>query len=338
MNTYSVAIIGAGPSGLALSYHLQKLGISFLLIEKDSVVGSSWKQMPDQLKLISFWKSNFLVNGDESLFKSHELISSEEFYEYLKNLYQKYNFKCEFNFDVISIDKNADGFKITSNDHRVINSKIVVDCRGYYSYPYFPKFELVNPKVQIIHYHDYKNPEQFTPYKKILVMGKRLSAGQVVAELVQSKKFEVALSCRGKIRFSPPPLILNILMTYGWVIETLFKKIGLGKKFKIEVFMDYKVKSIIESNVLVYPDIKKIEENKVIFANDCSDTFDVIILATGFKPPHYKLKNNFERADVENFMVLGREGQRSFVSRFLRGIREDAKNLSLYIEKRLNEN
>ena len=64
---------------------------------------------------------------------------------------------------------------------------------------------------------------------------------------------------------------------------------------------------------------------------------DLIILATGYTPPEFSLSaNGFESSKFKNYFILGRGAQQSFRSRFLRGIREDAKLLASMIKEKLS--
>ncbi len=49
---FDVIIVGAGASGLGVGIVLQKLGIDFLILEKDSV-GSSFRKWPKETRFIS---------------------------------------------------------------------------------------------------------------------------------------------------------------------------------------------------------------------------------------------------------------------------------------------
>ena len=48
-----VLIVGAGQSGLALGYHLQRRGRQVLLVDRNERIGGSWRARWDSLKLYS---------------------------------------------------------------------------------------------------------------------------------------------------------------------------------------------------------------------------------------------------------------------------------------------
>ena len=46
-------VIGAGQTGLALGYHLQKTPLRFLLVEHYDRIGASWRERYDSLVLFN---------------------------------------------------------------------------------------------------------------------------------------------------------------------------------------------------------------------------------------------------------------------------------------------
>lgn len=50
---YDVLVIGAGQAGLAMGYYLKQTKLSFLILDKGRVVGESWKERYDSLKLFT---------------------------------------------------------------------------------------------------------------------------------------------------------------------------------------------------------------------------------------------------------------------------------------------
>src|SRR5438045_8533477 len=60
-----VLILGAGPAGLSVGFELKQRGLPFLILERGSAVGHSWKRMPTHLKLVRRWKPNRLRGPTE---------------------------------------------------------------------------------------------------------------------------------------------------------------------------------------------------------------------------------------------------------------------------------
>src|SRR3954462_9640281 len=66
-----ILIIGAGPGGLFVGFELKERGLPFLILERGSGVGDSWKRMPTHLKLVSPWKANSLRGPKGRSFPRH---------------------------------------------------------------------------------------------------------------------------------------------------------------------------------------------------------------------------------------------------------------------------
>jgi thioredoxin reductase len=123
-----VAIIGAGPVGMAAAAHLTKRNIPFMLFESGATVGSSITSW-GHVKVFSPWKYNIDKVAKELLLKTKwkepketEVHSGKEFYDlYLKPLSELPEFKSniQVNSKVIAISKkNKDKMK-TNNREKV---------------------------------------------------------------------------------------------------------------------------------------------------------------------------------------------------------------------------
>ena len=83
-----IAIVGAGPAGLAVAGRLKKDGISFDLYDQAESIGDSWKKHYDRLRLHTVNKLSHLPNlpFPDSFPK---YVSRDEFINYQKE-YCKY--------------------------------------------------------------------------------------------------------------------------------------------------------------------------------------------------------------------------------------------------------
>ena len=329
---YDVIIIGAGPAGLALANHLKHLNI--LILEKGQV-GSSWANMPDNLNLITSWKSNFLRREDRNYFPSNKPQSANEFLGYLNYLAE--GIDISVNSEVTAVNKVDNEFVITTTKSELV-AKFVVNCTGYFNNPFVPSFENINSTIPMIHFKNYTNAKQFESSNRILIVGKRLSSGQVIDELHRKGK-DLSLSVRGDIKYGADGLGLKISLFFLPVIDWFLSFIL--KNSKLEVNMSKKVKTFIDKHVTIYPSIKSIEGSEVTFVDDQKALFDAIILTTGFQETTGYLDQKTERTKLESntdkgMFFLGYEGQINFKSRFLRGIRDDSLILANIIKERLN--
>lgn len=82
-------IIGAGQSGLALSYYLRRTGLSFVLLDAEVDGGGSWQHHWPSLRLFSpaQWSSlpGVMMSGGPDYYPLRD-----EAIQYLRNYEQKY--------------------------------------------------------------------------------------------------------------------------------------------------------------------------------------------------------------------------------------------------------
>lgn len=320
---HNVVIIGAGPAGLILGYYLEKAGVDYVILEQGERVGQSWLKMPDHLHLITMWHSNCLLKEDLPLAPRTKTHSAKEFATYLYEFARKHKLKLKTHTQVLEIKKVENIFVVESLQHRY-QAAFVVDCRGYFNTPFIPALDISGKPPFMLHFKDYKNSSQLKAYKKVLVVGKRLSAGQILVELDKAGGHNLFLSVRSTIRYSPKSYMLNFFLKYLHLFEELGSVLNSNTKREVEVPMHFVSKKIVEEHTKVVGDIVKIVDKNVFFTDGNVCEIDAILFATGFKPALAELRNDFESKEVNGLFYLGRGSQRTFASRFIRGIRADA--------------
>ncbi len=346
-NKTSVIIIGAGPSGLSLALQLKELGQDSLILESGSKIGNSWSEMPDYLSLVSLWKSNYLLKKDKRKFPMLSQVTAKNFQSYLEEIARSNDLNIILNAKVLGVAKENGIFEVKTEAHSYFGHSLV-NATGYYSFPFIPNYPgLEETEVHCLHIRNYKNLSTLNNAKKVLVVGSKLSAGQVLLELA-NKKIDISISSRSKIvSMSPPPFFqLGLLF-----IDYLEKPIQSLKEEKIPTSapMPYDAKKLIDSKkVRLLPKIKSFHKNAVTFEDGATEPFDSVIFATGFRPKFDylgelveiektglpRLSNTFEALYCKGLFFLGLDHQCSIQSRFLRGIRTDALELAKIIHQK----
>ncbi|WP_417335732.1 NAD(P)-binding domain-containing protein [Halobacteriovorax marinus] len=317
--TFDIIVIGAGPSGIALGHILKEKNLKYLILEKGRIANSFFN-MPDKLSLITLWRSNYLREEDRELFDLNSTQTAKEYGGYLVKIAQ--DLEIEESCEVLGIAKeDIYTLKTSSGDYQ---SKIVVDASGYFSSPYIPKFQKNDVTAKIYHFNDFKNADMIHSDDRILIVGSRLSAGQLIGEL-SSRCKNISLSLRSEVKYSSKVGVRNFFLRNIKLFDFLISLFGRRKK--LEVPMDYEYKQIV-STLSHYPKIASITHKSVTFEDSRVAEFDYIFFATGYEnvgqfTKHYSTKN---------FYSIGRECLYSFKSRFLRGIREDVFKLWKEIE------
>lgn len=342
-----VIVIGAGPAGLLCAHELKKMGISSTILESGDSPAQSWLNMPDTLKL-GPWVST-LITKNIPFSKMFTEPTAVDFADHLIDFAASSNFKIIPNQRVTSIDKNDGYFCVRTESSEVYLSQCVVNATGYFKNPHFPDWVDSNMTCgKIIHYSGYKNEDKLAKSKfplSILIVGGGISAGELLMNLINTPH-RITLSTRSKIKFEKPKwLQLMVSPIYFWLESKIptFNKFGSSKRY----MAGGRTKKIINSDrVRLIGPIQGVE-GKYLRHGSSLEEFDIIFLATGWKSNlkhlNPKLLNSDGDPFVENLQskiwpgifFLGFDNLLSFKSRFIRGIREDAKHLAVNIQKYL---
>ncbi len=308
LDTY--AIIGAGPSGLAMARNFQKHKIPYIGFESHSSVGGLWD----------------INNKHSSVYKSAHLISSKkktEFTEYpmkdnvadypshtelcsyFNDFADHFKLKENFNFNslVKKVKKNEDDSWIVETENEKYHVAGIVIANGNLSEPNIPSFD-GNFSGELIHSKEYKDPQIFKN-KRVLVIGAGNSGCDIVVDAVHHSK-SVDISVRRGYHFVPKYIMGKPADTVGGMIKL---------PFKLKRFIDSKILSLFTGNpenfgfpkadhklyeshpivnslilhyighgdIRVKKGIDRFEDKYVYFKDNTKKEYDIILLATGFK-------------------------------------------------------
>ena len=229
--THEVLILGAGPAGLALGRELKQRGVSFLILERGQTVAHSWQSMPMHLKLLSPWKANWLPGARADEFPANHETSRAEYSAWLQTYARQHALPVRTGVEVADVTRGADGlFRVLTSGGEFL-SRLVVNATGCFSNPFTPEIpgarETDLPQRHTANYRDAETLRALVgkanPF--VLIVGKRLSAGQAMVELVEAG-CTVALSHRGVIQFGSGPVGWWIFFRlHPWLEKMKLKKL-----------------------------------------------------------------------------------------------------------------
>ena len=343
-------IIGAGPAGLTLAFELKRRGVESLLLERGPAVAHSWAQMPARLKLVSPWKANCLPGADTRRFPPNHELSRNEYCIALQEYARLKELSIVTNAGAQHVTRDPDRGFIVRTDAGTFSAPQLVNATGCFANPFTPEFPGARESsLPQFHFATYRDANELgksigKPGGRVLVVGKRLSAGQALVELVDAG-FEIALSCRGPIQFGAGPIGWCIFFRIHPALERLKLRLrGTAARSFPPVMPGGRARQLIRSGrVKTFPDIARIENRRVVFTDGRSLEPDAVLYATGFRPALAHLASlslvfdertgqpalrGFESADIPGLFFLGLDHLRNFRSRFIRGIREDAPLLA----------
>ena len=302
-------IIGASVSGLALAASLQRQGIEYIIIEKQSQVAAPWRQHYDRLHLHTNKRvSNLPYKRFNTAVPRYP--SRREVIEYLESYQQEFNIDPLFNTEAQSVKKQAD-YWITETNKGTFTSKYVIAATGPLSKPkpvYFKGMETFQGRI--MHSCCYKTGKDFKG-QSVLVAGFGNSACEIAIDLYEQGAMP-SMAVRSPVNVIPrdmlgiPILELSLLMSRlpPRVADTInaplirllvgdINKLGLHKlpygpfeqiqkDRKIPVLDLGTIQHIRKGHISIYPGIDHIAGRTIHFEGGKQKNFDAIIAAIGY--------------------------------------------------------
>jgi cation diffusion facilitator CzcD-associated flavoprotein CzcO len=193
MKQTDTLIVGASISGLASAASLQKQGINYLVIEKQSQVAAPWRNHYDRLHLHTNKRVSHLP-----LKKFGRTIprypSRQQVVDYLEDYQKEFNINPIFNTIAKSIKKEGD-YWITATTSGTFTSKYLIMATGICGKPKPVAFKGMETfPGPIIHSYEYKTGKDFKG-QKVLVVGFGNSACEIALDLINLSSPYAFLQC-----------------------------------------------------------------------------------------------------------------------------------------------
>jgi putative flavoprotein involved in K+ transport len=187
-----VLIIGAGQSGLALGYQLQKRGRQALLVDRNERIGQSWRNRWDSLKLYSPANRDGLPGLPFPAGKT-AYPTKDEMADYLEAYAAHFELPVRLGTTIESLTQEDDRFVARAGASRIEAESVVV-ASGVFEKPHVPEFASeLDPAITQLHSSEYRNLSQLQE-GPVLVVGASHSGSDIAYEAAASH--EVVLSGR----------------------------------------------------------------------------------------------------------------------------------------------
>jgi putative flavoprotein involved in K+ transport len=340
---YDVIVIGGGQAGLSMGYYLKQTKLSFLILDRGTAVGDSWKNRYDSLTLFTprSYSSlpGLLLKGEEKHYPT-----KDEMTDYLKLYANTFSLPIQLNTSVLNLDKN-DHF-ILSTPQGEYHCRNVIVATGPFQEPFIPEFsQLLSENILQLHSSKYKNPNQLKR-GATLVVGGGNSGAQIAFEI--SKESKVYLSIAQQLKFLPQDIANKSIFWWfdklGVLKANVQSKVGQFIKNKPDPIFGFELKSqIINGRVVLKPRATSANENDIIFDDNTCLKVSNVIWSTGFKSDYswVKIPNVLDKkglpihqrgiTTMNGLFFLGLPWQYRRGSALLQGVGTDAK----YIVDRL---
>ena len=252
MQEFDVVIIGGGPIGIACGLEAKKQGISYIIIEKGTIVNSLFNYPVN----MQFFSSSEKLEIDNIPFISKEAKPKRnEALEYYRRIVTSNQLNIHLFEKVLDTEKLDDSFLVKTNKGEYV-AKNVVLATGFYDLPNtidVPGEDL--PKVS----HYYNDPH-FYASQKLAVIGASNSAIDAALECWR-KGAEVTLIIRG------PEVGPRVKY---WVRPDIINRIEEGS---IKAYYNSTVKEIKSNEIII-----ETPDGEVVLEND------FVLALTGYRP------------------------------------------------------
>ena len=259
MESLDIIIVGGGPIGIACGLEAEKNGLSYLIVEKGTIVNSLFNYPVN----MQFFSSSERLEIDNIPFISKEAKPKRnEALEYYRRIVTSNKLNIKLFEQVNNIKKFEDHFEVVTDksEYRALN---IIIATGFYDLPNLldvPGEDL--PKVS----HYYKDPHYYAS-QKLAVIGASNSAVDAALECWR-KGAEVTMIIRGPE--------VGDRVKY-WVRPDIINRIEEGS---IKAFYNSKVIEIREEELIIdTPDGEIVLEN------------DFVLALTGYMPNFEFLEN-----------------------------------------------
>ncbi|XP_042483445.1 probable indole-3-pyruvate monooxygenase YUCCA10 [Macadamia integrifolia] len=311
-----VVIVGAGPSGLAVSACLNVLSIPNIVLEREDCCASLWKKHSyDRLKL-HLAKEFCQLPHMPFPSKAPTYVSKKGFINYLDNYVSHFNINPMYcrSVESATYDGVTGKWRVTaknsvSGEFEVYVGKFLVVATGENSGGFIPNVNgLESFGGDILHSSEYRNGKNYCD-KEVLVVGSGNSGMEIAYDLSNwgaktsiVVRSPVHVFTKEMVRVGmvllksriPLSIVDSIMVTlsklkYGKSSKNpikrpkqgpFYRKATIGRTPTIDVGA---MKRIKKGEIKVFPAISTIKGNEVTFVNDDSQEFDAIVFATGYR-------------------------------------------------------
>jgi putative flavoprotein involved in K+ transport len=219
---FEVVVVGGGQAGLAVGYHLAKLGARFIILGADARIGDSWRNRWDSLKLFTPARVDGLP-GMPFPAPAHALPSKDAMADYLEAYVERYKLPVRLGVSADRLDHQYDCYVLTTAGQRIEADQVVV-ATGANQTPRTPVFAAeLKPEIRQLNAAQYRSASQLKS-GATLVVGAGNSGTEIALDA--ARDHHTWLSGRSTGRGSPV-----LFSRPGWWLATnlITRDTGVGR-------------------------------------------------------------------------------------------------------------
>jgi len=288
----NTVVVGAGQAGLSVGYHLQRRGVSFVILDGGARVGDAWRQRWDSLKLFTPRKFSSLDGwafpGDRNRFPT-----KDEMGDYLEAYARHFDLPIRLNTRVERVSRQGQGFVVVAGGLRFEADNVVVAMANHQR-PAVPAFAAdLDPSIRQIHSLDYRNPSQLQD-GPVLVAGAGNSGVEIALDVVRRHRVAVAGRDTGHVPFhidKRPALIILMRLT----LRVMFHRVlsianPVGRRMRQKMLhgggplVRTKPYQLTNAGIERVPRVTGVSGGKPVLADGRLLDVTNVVWATGFHP------------------------------------------------------
>jgi putative flavoprotein involved in K+ transport len=301
-----VLVIGGGPAGLAMGYHLAQSGRSFQIVDAGTEIGGMWRSRWDSLQLFTSGRYDNLP-GLPFPAAPDTYPGKDDVANYLQAYAAKFELPVRLGTNVTSLTRNG-GRYVAKAGGEALEARQVVVATGPFQVPFIPPIAgKLDPGVHQIHSAHYRRPQSVPP-GDVLVVGAANSGCQIARELAATHRVELSVGQR--IPAIPQrPLGRDI---WSWATALRLDKVTsgsrLGKRLagRDQVIGPGPQRLARRHGIRIRPRTVSTAGRTVTFADGSAADFDAVVWATGFAADHSWI--DIQEAKDDQGHILHRRG------------------------------
>jgi putative flavoprotein involved in K+ transport len=199
---YDVVVIGAGQAGLAAGYHLQRNGLTFVILEASAAVGDVWRARYDSLRLYSPARDDALPGLPFPDIRAR-YPTGRQMGDYLQAYAKHFGLPVRTGSRVTGLRASTmGGYEVDAGEATFCARQVIV-ATGAFQRPWVPPFAgELDARITQLHAADYRNPGQL-PAGPVLVVGVSHSGSDIAFELAATRRTYLSGASHGQL---PVPL------------------------------------------------------------------------------------------------------------------------------------
>jgi putative flavoprotein involved in K+ transport len=280
-----VVVIGGSQAGLAVAYYLKEQGLRFVLLDAEPEIGRVWKSRWDSLTL--FTPAQYSGLPGMAFPAAHDVYpSKDEVAVYLQSYATAFDLPVQPNARVTSLAMDGSGYVVRTKDE-VFRATQVVVATGPFQVPSVPEMAGdLDTSIAQIHSAQYRSPAQL-PEGPVLVVGGGNSGFQIAAELVETRKVDLAMGTR--MPALPQRLLGRDL--FWWLTHLGIMRVSvesrLGRRMaKRDVLIGSSRRRLLRAGVTIRQRLERFEGTSAVFADGSRLDVGTVVWATGYRPDY----------------------------------------------------